>query len=84
MREVNMPDTLTNRAYDAFSKREALRFLMQELVNQTTANQKEVASIWVGVDVESKKQGITRNGDEVFHFDYVEKKFAIINKGEVI
>ena len=80
MKELNMPEVLVKNARALYAKSEAVRSLLRGLVGEEAQNQTDWVTIWNAIDVEAKKQGVTREEGEMYNFDVALNKFTIIRK----
>jgi hypothetical protein len=82
MRVVNVPEEMVVRAQNTLYLEDAIKTLINSLTKEIVKSHLDVLKLWKDVETEAAKQGIIKQPDEMFNFDYVTEKFTLIKKGE--
>lgn len=80
MKIIEVPEELIVRAKQVLYLEEAIKTIIRELTKEIVKNHFEVVALWNDVQQEAAKQGIVKQEDEVFNFDYITSKFLVIKK----
>ena len=78
MQILELSEELTRRAVGTLAKKEALAEAMKIFREQVAANHIEAAQLWADVEGEVKAQGIEKAKDEIYTFDHITRRFAIV------
>jgi hypothetical protein len=77
MKIIEVPEEITARAQKVFYLKDAVNAVIKELINHIALNQVEVSQLWREVEVIAQQQGLTKQDDETYNFDYITNKFIV-------
>ncbi|HHT9136822.1 MAG TPA: hypothetical protein ACFYEK_06185 [Candidatus Wunengus sp. YC60] len=80
MRVINVSEELVVRAHNTLYLEEAIKTIINGLVKEIVKSHLDVLQLWKDVETEATKQGIVKQPDEAFNFDYVTSKFTLTKK----
>lgn len=77
---IEVPPEMTVRAQQVLYLGEAVKTIIRELTKEIARNHFDVVALWNDVQKEAIKQGITKQDDEIYNFDYITSKFLVTKK----